>query len=73
MTTHVTSEMLVEARAARHRLLTGGGVYQFRDQNGEQVSYAKTDLNKLDAYIRWLEAELGVANSTPVPVMKVWM
>ncbi|WP_198474900.1 gpW family head-tail joining protein [Aquamicrobium zhengzhouense] len=71
MTTYVTQEMLNEARQARHRLLTGGGVYQFRDQNGEQVSYAKTDLPKLDAYIRWLETELGVG--IPVPVMKVWM
>ena len=71
MPTHVTQEMLAEARAARHRLLTGDGVYQFRDQNGEQVSYARTDLNKLDAYIRWLESELGVG--IPVPVMKVWM
>lgn len=71
MPTHVTHEMLAEARAARHRLLTGEGVYQFRDQNGEQVSYARTDLTKLDAYIRWLESELGVG--IPVPVMKVWM
>lgn len=71
MTTHVTPEMLAEARAARHRLLIGGGVYQFRDSNGEQVSYAKTDLNKLDAYIRWMESELGVG--VPVPLMKVWM
>ena len=71
MTTFVTPEMLAEARSARHRLLIGGGVYQFRDQNGETVSYAKTDLNKLDAYIRWMESELGVG--VPVPLMKVWM
>lgn len=72
MPTYVTPEMLSEARMAYHRILTGGGIYQFRDQNGEQVSYAKTDLPRLAAYIRWLERELGTA-SQPTGPMKVWM
>ena len=72
MATHVTQEMLTEARSAYHRILIGGGIYQCRDQNGEQVSYGRTDINKLAAYIRWLESELGVAQR-PTGPMKVWM
>lgn len=70
MTTHVTHEMLAEARAAYHRIAIGGGIYQFRDQNGEQVSYSRTDLGKLAAYIQWLEGQLGIRPTRP---MKVWM
>lgn len=72
MVTHVTQAMLDEARAAYHRILIGGGIYQFRDQNGEQVSYSKTDIGKLAAYIRWLENELGIA-TRPTGPMTVWM
>ena len=72
MHTHITHEMLVEAREAYHRILTGGGIYQFRDQNGEQVSYGRTDINKLAAYIRYMEQQLGVAPPVMGP-MTVWM
>lgn len=71
MPTYVTQEMLDEARTAYHRILTGGGIYEYRDQNGETVKYGRTDLAKLAGYIRWLEEQLGVG--VPVPVMKVWM
>lgn len=71
MTTHVTMEMLTEAREAQHRLMVGGAVSKLRDQNGEEISYSKTDLGKLASYIRYLESELGI--SSAVPIMRIWM
>lgn len=72
MTTHITHEMLAEAREAYHRILIGGGIYQFKDQNGESVSYGRTDIGKLAAYIRYMEQQLGVAAPVMGP-MTVWM
>lgn len=66
-----TQQMLDEARAAYIRIATGGGVYEFRDQNGEVVRYARTDLNKLYALIQMLETELDL--STAPPPMQVWL
>lgn len=70
MATYVTQEMLAEARAAYHRIATGGGIYQFRDQNGEQVSYSRTNLADLAKYIQWLERQLNPRPSGP---MRAWM
>lgn len=72
MSSHFTPEMLAEARAAYHSLLIGEGVYSFRDQNGEQVSYSRANLNQLAAYIRQMEVALGVGAPVMGP-MKVWM
>lgn len=66
-----TQEMLKEARAAYIRLAMGGGIAEFKDQNGETVRYSRTDLKALADLIRMMEIELGLA-----PVlrpMKVWM
>ncbi len=66
-----TQEMLKEAREAYIRLAMGGGIAEFKDQNGETVRYSRTDLKALADLIRMMEIELGLA-----PVlrpMKVWM
>lgn len=50
---------LTEARAAYHSLMIGEAVAAFTDQNGERVSYSKTDAGKLAGYISDIVALLG--------------
>lgn len=69
----VTQEMLDEAVAAYHRLMTGGGVYEYRDSNGEVVRYSRADLGKLAAYISWLKSQLCPDHRHTMGPMKVWM
>lgn len=57
----VTQEMLDDARAAYHRLMTGAAIAEFRDQNGETIKYSATNKGALQAYIARLEAQLGQA------------
>lgn len=53
------AEMLAEAQAARHRLLTGEMEAEVRTADGETVKYAATDIARLDAYIAGLEAAVA--------------
>lgn len=69
----VTQEMLDEAIAAYHRISTGDGVYEFRDQNGELVRYSRVDLAKLWAYITWLQGQLNPQCRQASGPMQVWM
>lgn len=48
---------LAAARTAYDELVTGRAVSRFVDQNGESVSYSKTNLSTLASYIRQLENE----------------
>lgn len=48
------SELLADAEAAYHKVMTGTGVAQFRDQNGEMVLYTKANAPDLMAYIKSL-------------------
>lgn len=62
--TATLQKRLEEARAARHRLLTGSQVEQLAFAAGQasrSVRYTKADLPKLQDYIRELELELGIA------------
>lgn len=58
----LTEKQLSEARAALHRLLTGAATVQLSYQ-GESVTYTSADEGRLRAYIRELEAKLGIAPS----------
>lgn len=51
---------LAEAQTAYHDLATGQAVASFTDQNGERVTYSKTDQRLITAYINDLIALLGV-------------
>jgi hypothetical protein len=51
-----------EAQTAYHELMTGQSVASFTDQNGERVTYSKTDAKLLALYIADIIALLG----TPV-------
>lgn len=52
------AQQLEDARAARHRLLTGQMEAEIRTADGESVKYAAADLPRLDAYIAELETRL---------------
>lgn len=54
-----TAQKLAEARQAYHEIMTGQAVSRFVDQNGESISYSKTNIKGLEAYIAKLEAELA--------------
>jgi len=64
--------MLTEAEQAYHLLMIGQGVARLRDQNGEMVEYAKTDISALYSYIQWLKSQLNQPAASVGP-MRVWM
>lgn len=66
-----TQELLTEARAAYHALMTGTAVVEVRDQNGEIVKYQPASILRLAAYIQTLEALLAGRTAASGP-MQVW-
>ncbi len=59
---------LIAARAAYKKLITGGSVRVFVDQNGERVEYSAANLQALKDWIRDLDSVCGdSAPSDPVP------
>lgn len=66
----VTQQMLTEAEAAYHGLLTGKAVVEFRDQNGETVKYSQASRLGLAAYIQYLKGQLGLLSGAGP--MRVW-
>lgn len=56
-----TTELLADAEAKYHALLTGRAVVELRDQNGEVVRYNQASAPKLKAYID--ELKLVVAGT----------
>lgn len=57
-------ERLVEAKAALHAIMIGGGVRVVVDQNGERVEYTPANRQALITYIAMLEAEIANGGST---------
>ena len=68
----VTAAMLQEAETAYHLLLMGQGVASFRDQNGETVTYSRTDIAALRAYIEQMKRDLSGTPRSTGP-MRVWL
>lgn len=64
------TDQLTEARAAYHKLMTGGAVRVFVDQNGERVEYVQADADKLAAYIERLAKLLEPCTVTGP--LRVW-
>ena len=50
------AELLADAKAALHRLLTGAAAVSFTDQNGEKVEYQAANAARLAAYVQQLES-----------------
>lgn len=59
---------LASAKAALHALLTGKAVAQVRDSDGSFVSYTKTNIADLRAYIADLESQLPDATPRRGPL-----
>lgn len=52
---------LSEAETARHKLLTGS-LRQRVSYNGQDVTFAQTEIDKLDSYIASLRAQIAAAS-----------
>ncbi len=63
-----TAELLAQAKAAKHKLVTGQLARVFMDQNGERVEFTATNLAALDTYIRQLEGELSPTPTYRKPI-----
>ena len=50
---------LTEAETAKHKLLTGSLAATVKYNGQNEVTYANTDIDKLDAYIASLRAQIG--------------
>ncbi|MDP1866990.1 MAG: gpW family head-tail joining protein [Bradyrhizobium sp.] len=50
---------LIAAETAKHKLLTGSLAQTVRYNGQQEVTFAKTDIDKLDAYIASLRAQIG--------------
>jgi hypothetical protein len=57
------SDLLTDARAKYHQLLTGTLARVYVDQNGERVEYTATNRQALKAYITELEAAIASGGS----------
>lgn len=63
-----TAELLVEAEAAYHKLMTGTLARVFVDQNGERVEYVSANASKLAAYIQSLKDIIAGADACKAPM-----
>jgi hypothetical protein len=63
-----TAQLLADAEAAYHTLLTGGAVASFKDSNGETVTYNIADADKLAAYIDVLKTKLNPCRRVNAPM-----
>ncbi|EGL63567.1 hypothetical protein AGRO_3636 [Agrobacterium sp. ATCC 31749] len=61
---------LREAEKALHELLTGKGVAEVRDSNGESVRYTMANVSRLRQYIEDLKSQIAGQPRTPHRVMR---
>jgi len=59
---------LRDARAKRHSIMMGDVPEVVVDQNGERVHYNRTNLGRLEAYIRELNMKIAECEGDPSPV-----
>jgi hypothetical protein len=62
------AEMLVDAEASYHALMTGKSVREYVDQNGEKVSYTVANAGLLALYIQGLKNQIATAAGCTVNV-----
>lgn len=65
-TTQPLVELLTDARAAYHDLITGKAPRVVVDQNGEKVEFVAANSQKLYLYIQRLESQVGTATLSPI-------
>lgn len=66
-----TQELLDDANAAYHRLMTGTAIVEVRDQNGELVRYNQASAPRLLDYINSLTDKINPCSRINGP-MQVW-
>lgn len=66
-TTQQLTTWLAEAEQARHELLLGTRAVSVSTGSGKSVTYAATDIGKLDVYIASLRTQLGQASGLGLP------
>lgn len=52
--------MLAEAQKAYHTAMMGGAITVVKDQNGEQIEYARSNPASLLKYIAYLQAQINL-------------
>jgi len=68
------AEMLVDAEASYHALMTGKSVREYVDQNGEKVAYTQANKSDLAIYIQSLKNQIAGADSgCGNGPMRVWL
>lgn len=67
------AEMLADAKAQYHLLLTGQKASVVVDQNGERVEYTQANAAKLQAYIASLQACVDGNGAVSRRPMKIWI
>ncbi len=60
------TEMLADAEAKYHLLLTGQMARVVVDQNGERVEFTSANAARLQAYINDLKRQLGQSAPSPI-------
>lgn len=60
MASMTQADMLADAEAKLHALLTGTQVVQIQDQNGEKITFNAAKAQDLRSYIQDLRASLGL-------------
>jgi hypothetical protein len=53
------TELLVEAEAAYHALMTGQSVVECRDSNGESIRFSAANASRLSTYIQTLKMRIA--------------
>lgn len=69
MVTQTLQQRLCEAETAYHSLLLGKSVVQFRDANGETLTYTVANRTALAAYIDDLKRQINNSGHGPLWVM----
>jgi len=65
-------DMLTEAEAARHRILTGTKEISVSAASGKSVTYDKTNLAALESYIVSLRRQLGLPTGVTGPIFPIF-
>lgn len=70
-----TAELLAQAEAAYHQLVTGLQPRVVVDQNGERIEYTSANRGALYSYIQELKARVAAPNANPAirRPLRLWL
>ena len=67
-----TRQLLDEAMAARHEILTGSKAVSVSSSSGKSVTYNQANLQALEAYIVSLRKQLGLPLGVSAPIVPIF-